>query len=252
VCTLLKNCHFALYGSLTSNYFKLDIPDDFLPRLKVFLENFPSAIDEIERLLTSNRIWIDRTKNVGKLSAAEAIAFSLSGPCLRASGVDLDLRRDRPYYFYNDVKFDVVVANNGDVYDRYLVRMEELRQSVKILKQCHDRIQPGPIWVEDRRVRIPDKIDVYTKMEVLIHHFKIFMEGIDVPPGESYTAVEGPNGELGFYIVSRGGPKAWRMRVRSPSFYLFQSFEKQIIGEKIPDAVSILGSVNIIAGELDR
>lgn len=242
---------------LTTTYARIggmsyDIPDTFIPQLQKFVNEFPKAIDEVSTLLTSNRIWIDRTKGVGVLSKVEAIAYSVTGPCLRASGVDVDLRRDRPYCAYGDVNFDVVIASGGDVYDRYLVRMEEMRQSVRILQQCIEKIPSGPIWVDDHRVKIPEKKDVYEKMEVLIHHFKIFMEGINVPPGEGYTAVEGPNGELGFYIVSRGGPKAWRMRVKSPSFALFQSFEKQIKGEKIPDAISILGSVNIIAGELDR
>jgi len=242
---------------LTTSYSRIggmshDLPETFIPQLKAFLENFPAAIDEIEKLLTGNRIWIDRTKGVGVLSKEDALKYSVTGPCLRASGIDADLRRDRPYYGYSDVDFDVVVASNGDVYDRYLLRMEEMRQSVKILKQCISKLPNGPIWVDDHRVKIPEKIDVYTKMEVLIHHFKIFMEGINVPKGEAYTTVEGPNGELGFYVVSRGGPKAWRMRVKSPSFVLFQSFEKQIKGVKIPDAVSVLGSVNIIAGELDR
>lgn len=242
---------------LTTSYARIggmsyDIPDTFIPRLKKFVEEFPKAIDEVSTLLTSNRIWIDRTKGVGVLSKEEALKYSVTGPCLRASGVDFDLRRDRPYSAYSEVDFDVVIANGGDVYDRYLVRMEEMRQSVNILKQCIAKLPGGPIWVDDVRVRIPEKQDVYSKMEVLIHHFKIFMEGINVPEGEGYSAVEGPNGELGFYIVSRGGPKAWRMRVKSPSFVLFQSFEQQIKGEKIPDAISILGSVNIIAGELDR
>jgi len=229
-----------------------DLPDTFIPRMKKFIEAFPKAIDEVEGLLTGNRIWIDRTKGVGILTKEEALKFSITGPCLRASGVDLDLRRDRPYYAYNDIDFDVVIGSNGDVYDRYLVRLEEMRQSVKIIRQCINKLPSGPIWVEDRRVRIPEKMEVYSKMEVLIHHFKIFMEGIDVPKGEAFTCVEGPNGELGFYVVSRGGPKAWRMRVKSPSFMLFQSFEYAIKGDKIPDAVASLGSVNIIAGELDR
>jgi NADH:ubiquinone oxidoreductase subunit D len=166
--------------------------------------------------------------------------------------VDHDLRRDRPYYVYPELDFDVVVGSNGDVYDRYLVRLEEMRQSVRILQQCNKKLPNGPLWVADKRVNIPEKLDVYTKMEVLIHHFKIFMEGIEVPKGEAFTCVEGPNGELGFYVVSRGGPKAWRMRVKSPSFMLFQAFEGSVKGGKIPDAVAHLGSVNIIAGELDR
>jgi NADH dehydrogenase I D subunit len=242
---------------LTTSYARIggmsyDLPEDLLPLLYQFIDAFPKALEEVENLLNSNRIWIDRTKGVGILTREQALAFSVTGPTLRASGVDSDLRRDRPYYFYDKVDFDVVIGSNGDVYDRYLVRMEEMKQSVRILKQCYDKIPDGPLWVDDKRVRIPDKMEVYTKMEVLIHHFKIFMEGINVPKGEAYTCVEGPNGELGFYIVSRGGPKAWRMRVKSPSFILFQAFEQMIKGDKIPDAVATLGSVNIIAGELDR
>jgi NADH:ubiquinone oxidoreductase subunit D len=242
---------------LTTTYARIggmsyDLPDNFYARLKKFCDEFPKALDEVEGLLTSNRIWIDRTKNVGVITKEEALKYSITGPCLRASGVDHDLRRDRPYYIYPELDFDVVVGSNGDVYDRYLIRLEEMRQSVKILKQCNQKIPNGPLWVEDRRVHIPDKQEVYTKMEVLIHHFKIFMEGIDVPKGESFTCVEGPNGEVGFYVVSRGGPKAWRIRVKSPSFMLFQAFEQSVKGGKIPDAVAHLGSVNIIAGELDR
>jgi NADH dehydrogenase I D subunit len=242
---------------LTTTYARIggmsyDLPDNLTERLWKFCEEFPKALDEVEGLLTSNRIWIDRTKGVGVISKADALKYSITGPSLRASGFDHDLRRDRPYYMYPDLDFDVVVGSNGDVYDRYLVRLEEMRQSIRILKQCNKRIPNGPLWVDDKRVHIPEKLEVYSKMEVLIHHFKIFMEGIDVPKGEAFTCVEGPNGELGFYIVSRGGPKAWRMRVKSPSFMLFQAFEASIKGGKIPDAVAHLGSVNIIAGELDR
>ena len=242
---------------LTTTYARIggmsyDLPDNFTERLWKFCEEFPKALDEVEGLLTSNRIWIDRTKGVGVISKEDALKYSITGPCLRASGIDVDLRRDRPYYIYPELDFDVVVGSNGDVYDRYLVRLEEMRQSIRILQQCNKKIPNGPLWVDDRRVHIPNKLDVYTKMEVLIHHFKIFMEGIDVPKGEAFTCVEGPNGELGFYIVSRGGPKAWRMRVKAPSFIMFQAFEASVKGGKIPDAVAHLGSVNIIAGELDR
>ena len=242
---------------LTTTYARIggmsyDLPDNFLERLWKFCEEMPKALDEVEGLLTSNRIWIDRTKGVGIINKEDALKYAVTGPVLRAAGIDHDLRRDRPYYVYPELDFDVVVGSNGDVYDRYLIRLEEIRQSVRILKQCHDKIPMGPLWVKDKRVHIPEKMEVYSKMEVLIHHFKIFMEGIDVPPGEGYTCVEGPNGELGFYIVSRGGPKAWRMRVKSPSFMLFQAFEHSVKGGKIPDAVANLGSVNIIAGELDR
>jgi NADH dehydrogenase I D subunit len=242
---------------LTTTYARIggmsyDLPDNFYERLWKFCDELPRALDEVEGLLTSNRIWIDRTKGVGVISKEDALRYSITGPCLRASGIDADLRRDRPYYMYSDLDFDVVVGSNGDVYDRYLIRLEEMRQSIRILNQCNKRIPNGPLWVDDRRVQIPTKQDVYTKMEVLIHHFKIFMEGIDVPKGEAFTCVEGPNGEVGFYIVSRGGPKAWRLRVKSPSFMMFQAFEASVKGGKIPDAVAHLGSVNIIAGELDR
>ncbi len=242
---------------LTTSYTRIggmsqDLPDNFVARMKRFVEEFPKTIDEISNLLTSNRIWIDRTRDVGVITKEEAIKYSLMGPVARASGVDFDLRRDRPYYNYSSLDFDVAVGSNGDVYDRYLVRMEEMRQSTRILKQCVDRIPTGPIWVDDKRVKIPNKQDVYTKMEDLIHHFKFFMDGVDVPSGDAYSSIEAPNGELGFYIVSRGGPKAWRMRVKSPSFMLFQNFEQVVKGGKIPDAVATLGSINIIAGELDR
>ena len=242
---------------LTTTYARIggmsyDLPEDFMPRLEKFCQDFPVALDEVVGLLNSNRIWIDRMKGVGKISAEEALSFGMTGPSLRATGVDIDLRRDRPYYFYDKVDFDVAIGTNGDSLDRYLCRMEEMRQSTRILKQCMEQITDGPIWVDDKRVRIPDKMDVYTKMEVLIHHFKIFMEGIDVPAGETFTCVEGGNGELGFYVVSRGGPRAWRIHVKAPSLMQFQAYEKMIVGDKIPDAVATLGSVNIIAGELDR
>lgn len=247
MCGMRLTTSYARIGGMSH-----DIPDNFQERLTKFCHDFPKALEEVEGLLTSNRIWIDRTKGVGVISKEDALKYCITGPCLRSSGIDVDLRRDRPYYIYPELDFDVVVGSNGDVYDRYLVRLEEMRQSVRILQQCNKKLPNGPLWVEDRRVQIPNKIDVYTKMEVLIHHFKIFMEGIDVPKGEAFTCVEAPNGELGFYIVSRGGPKAWRMRVKSPSFAMFQAFEASVKGGKIPDAVAHLGSVNIIAGELDR
>ncbi|OFZ38569.1 MAG: NADH dehydrogenase (quinone) subunit D [Bdellovibrionales bacterium RIFOXYD12_FULL_39_22] len=242
---------------LTTSYARIggmsyDLPENFEARMRRFVEEFPRTLNEVSNLLTSNRIWIDRTRGVGIISKEDAIKYSLMGPVARASGVDFDLRRDRPYYNYPNLDFDVAVGTNGDVYDRYLVRMEEMRQSVRILQQCVAKIPKGPIWVDDKRVKIPAKQDVYTKMEDLIHHFKIFMEGIEIPPGEAYSSIEAPNGELGFYIVARGGPKAWRMRVKSPSFMLFQNFEQTVKGGKIPDAVATLGSINIIAGELDR
>jgi NADH dehydrogenase I D subunit len=242
---------------LTTSYARIggmsyDLPENFQAEMKKFLDGLPKTLDDVEKLLSSNRIWVDRTKGVGVLTPAQCLDFGITGPVARASGVDQDLRRDRTYYNYSDLDWDVVVGKNGDVYDRYLVRMEEMRQSIKILRQLSQKIPQGPIWTDDSRVLIPKKEDVYSKMEVLIHHFKIFMEGINVPPGEAYSAIEAPNGELGFYIVSRGGPKAWRIKIKSPSLALFQSYEHSIKGAKIPDAIAILGSLNIIAGELDR
>src|SRR5690606_29480260 len=242
---------------LTTTYARIggmsyDLPENIHARLEKFCENFPRTLDDVEGLLNANRIWIDRTKGVGVITKEHALQYGITGPALRAAGIDHDLRRDRPYYVYPELDFDVVVGSNGDCYERYLVRMEEMRQSVRLLKQINKKIPKGPLWVDDKRVKIPEKKDVYEKMEVLIHHFKIFMEGIDVPRGEAYTAVEGPNGEIGFYAVSRGGPKAWRIRVKSPSFIMFQSMEQIIKGGKIPDAIAHLGSINIIAGELDR
>ena len=163
---------------LTTTYARIggmsyDLPDNFTERLWKFCEEMPRAIDEIEGLLNSNRIWIDRTKNVGVITKEDALKWSVTGPVLRSTGVDVDLRRDRPYYIYPELDFDVVVGSKGDVYERYLIRMEEMRQSIRILKQCNDRLPSGPLWVNDRRVLIPDKMEVYTKMEVMIHHFKI-------------------------------------------------------------------------------
>lgn len=247
MCGMRLTTSYARVGGMSH-----DLHEDFDKQMKEFIEGLPKALDEVEGLLTKNRIWVDRCKHVGVLSREQALQYSVTGPCLRASNVNVDLRRDRPYYYYNDLEFEVPLGTNGDVYDRYLIRIEEMRQSVNILKQCMKHMKPGPIWVEDPRVRVPDKQEVYTKMEVLIHHFKLFMDGIQVPKGESYTCVEGPNGELGFYVVSRGGPKAWRLRVKAPSFFHFQAFEEMAEGGKIPDAISTLGSINIIAGELDR
>ena len=242
---------------LTTSYSRIggmgyDLPDNFDALMKKFLVGLPKAIDDTDKMLTKNRIWIDRTQGVGTLTKEDIKKFGLTGPIARASGVDVDLRKSRPFYMYEDLDFETVIASNGDVYDRYLVRMEEMRQSLKILEQCTKRIPKGPIWVDDNRVKIPDKADVYTKMEVLIHHFKIFMEGINVPPGEGYSCLEAPNGELGFYIVSRGGPKSWRIKIKSPSLFNFQTFDYTAKGKKISDIISVLGSLNIIAGELDR
>lgn len=248
----------SLCGSrLTTTYTRVgglanDLPPDFLPRMKKWLKELKSTIAEMDKLLTTNRIWVDRTKGIGYISQEDALSFSMTGPSLRASNVNWDLRRDRPYLAYKELEFDVPLAKGGDVYDRYLVRMQEIHESIRILEQIVDKMPAGPIWADDKRVRIPDKGRVANSMEALIHHFKFFMEGFDVPAGEAYCPMEGPNGEVGFYIVSKGGPKAYRLRIRAPSFFMFQPTPKMAVGQKIADLVATIGSVNIIAGELDR
>lgn len=245
---------------LTTSYTRVgglgwEPPADFLPALKAWMKNFWPTLNEMDKLLTENKIWKDRTVGVGAFTRDEALSYSFTGPCARASNINIDLRRDNPEpsLAYDQVQFDVPLAKNGDVYDRYLVRMEEVRQSLRILEQLVDKCPTtGPIWCEDKRVVIPPKDRVHNSMEALIHHFKYFMEGFNVPPGEAYTALEGPNGELGFYLISRGGSMPWRLRVRAPSFYMYQSLDPMIQGEKVADLVAALGSINIIAGELDR
>ncbi len=247
-----------LCGSrLTTTYTRVgglsgDLPDGFIPRLKEWLVELEATLKEMDKLLTTNRIWVDRTKGVGIMSADDALSYSMTGPCLRASNVNVDLRRDRPYLAYKSLEFDVPVAKGCDVYDRYLVRMREMHESVRILRQIAEKMPSGPIWADDKRVRIPEKERVHNSMESLIHHFKFFMEGFDVPPGEAYCPMEGPNGEVGFYIISKGGPKAYRMRIRAPSFFMFQPAPDMVRGQPIADVIAVIGSVNIIAGELDR
>jgi NADH dehydrogenase I D subunit len=242
---------------LTTSYTRIgglmhDAPEGWEKEVKAWVERTRKTIEEMDNLLTGNKIWLQRTVGISVLSKEDCLKYSYSGPCARAAGIDFDLRRDQPMMFYKDVEFEVPVAQNADVFDRYLVRMEEIKQSLNIISQCCDKLKPGPIWVEDKRVRIPEKELVHNSMEGLIHHFKFFMNGFDVPEGEAYTTMEASNGELGFYIVSKGGPKAHRMRIRGPSFYHFQALSPMVKGEKIGDMVAAIGSINIIAGELDR
>jgi NADH dehydrogenase I D subunit len=242
---------------LTTSYSRIggmmqDAPDGFEKELKSWVNRTRKVIDEMDELLTTNKIWSNRTVGVGVFNKEQCMQYSYTGPNARAAGLDVDLRRDQPYLFYRNVEFDVVTAQNGDVYDRYLVRLAEIRQSLNILAQCADKIKKGPIWSEDKRVRIPDKDVVYNTMEGMIHHFKFFMTGFDVPEGEAYTPIEATNGEMGFYIVSKGSPRAHRMRIRGPSVWHYQGLTPMVRGEKIADMVAALGSINIIAGELDR
>jgi len=242
---------------LTTSYTRIggvcrDMDDETIKMIRQFLVDFPPAIDELENLLTKNRIFVDRTKGIGKFSAEDAISYGYTGPCLRACGVDWDLRKKQPYLGYENYDFEVPIGIRGDVYDRYLVRVEEMRQSLRILKQAVENIPEGPYIIQDNRIALPPKEEVYNTIEGLICHMKLVMEGVKAPVGEIYQATEGANGELGFYIVSQGDTNPYRIRVRPPCFPIFSSFDKQVKGHMIADAVSILGSLNIIAGELDR
>jgi NADH-quinone oxidoreductase subunit D len=242
---------------LTTSYTRIgglmaDAPEGFERELKTWVKKTRGVIDEMDKLLTNNKIWKQRTVGVGAFNKEQCMQYSFSGPNARAAGVDSDLRRDQPSMYYKDVEFDVPIAQNGDVFDRHAVRLAEIRQSLNILAQVADKMKKGPIWSEDKRVRIPDKDVVHNTMEGLIHHFKFFMTGFDVPEGEAYTQFEGSNGEMGFYIISKGAPRAHRMRIRGPSFWHYQALPPMIQGEKIGDMVAALGSINIIAGEIDR
>jgi NADH dehydrogenase I D subunit len=232
-----------------------DLPEEFHPLLDRFMEECPPAIDELEKLLTRNPIWHDRTKGVGAMSIEDAVNWGYTGPCLRASGLAQDLRVAQPYMDYDQYEFDIPVGTTGDVFDRYLVRVEEMRQSLRILQQAIKKLKevgPGPVIIEDYKIALPPKEKVYTRMESLIHHFKLIMHGIEMPVGEVYCATEAANGELGYYLVSDGGKNPYRIRVRPPCLPIFSSFDAKVRGGLIADAVAELGAMNVIAGELDR
>ena len=210
------------------------------------------GVDELDRLLTGNKIWIQRTQGVGKISAEDAIAWGYTGPCLRAAGVSLDLRKAQPYYFYNQLDFNVPIGSTGDVYDRYLVRVAEMRESLKIVEQVAKNVPSGDFTIRDKGIVLPEKKDVYGNIEGLMNHFMLVIKGLRPPAGELYDVIEGANGELGFYLVSDGSGRPYRLHVRPPCFAIYQSFTEQINGGLVADVISILGSMNLIAGELDR
>ena len=229
-----------------------DIPDGWLDGLKSFIKTFPRTLDETDRILTKNGIWVGRTVGIGAMSAEEATNYGLSGPMLRASGVAYDVRKDFPYYDYETYDFDVPVGSNGDVYDRYLVRFEEMRQSVRIIEQAIARLPDGPINVDDPRVILPHKHKATSEMESMIHHFKLVMEGPRPPVGECYVAQESPNGEKGYYIVSDGTSKPVRWRIRPPSFVNLSAIPKMVEGHLLSDVIAINASIDIVMGEIDR
>ena len=229
-----------------------DASEAWLRKVRQFIDYLPSKIDEYERLLTKNPIWLDRTQDVGVMTREEAINWSLSGPALRASGVDFDFRKKRPYSGYENYRFDVPVGKNGDVYDRYLVRVAEMRQSREILSQALDRLPSGPYKIDDNKISLPPRNKLHSSMEALIHHFKLVSEGIHVPRGETYVPVEGPRGEVGFYIVSDGGNVPLRVKLRAPSFMAIPGMCKMMEGCYIADVVAVIGSIDIVMGEVDR
>ncbi len=229
-----------------------DLPDGFVERVEKFMAEFVPALEEVDRLLTRNRIFVDRTRDVGVISREQAIAYGLSGPNLRGSGVDHDLRRAHPYLGYEQYDFDVPVGTVGDSFDRYLVRMEEMRQSVAILRQVIATLPDGPVNIADSKNLLPAKDKVLMSMEELIHHFIIATQGIDAPAGEVYFGAENPKGELGFYICSKGGGVPHRLKIRAPSFVNLSIVSELMPGHMISDVVAILGSLDFVMGECDR
>jgi len=229
-----------------------DVPPGFWDECAKFVELMPKAIDDYEALVDRSEIWLERTQGVGLLSADDAIALGQSGPVLRGSGVDWDLRRAQPYLAYDQVDFQVPVYSEGDVYARYRVRMEEMRESVKIVEQSLRRMPGGPWIADDRKVVLPPREELHTSMESLIHHFKIVTEGFRVPEGEVYVTVESPRGELGCYVVSDGGPKPWRVKFRAPSFVALEATATCMRQALVADMIAIVGSLDTVMGEVDR
>jgi NADH-quinone oxidoreductase subunit D len=229
-----------------------DLPPGFDARVREFLEMFPAKLREYHGLLTNNRLWIDRTKGIARLSAGDAVALGCTGATLRGSGVAYDVRKFYPYGGYERYDFDIPVGSNGDVFDRYLVRLLEMEQSLRIVRQALDGMPEGAWQVDDPKIVPPPKYEISSNMEALIHHFKLYTEGFRVPAGEVYVRTESPKGELGFYLVSDGGPRPYRMHVRAPSFANLQALPTMIEGQMIADVVAAIGSIDIVLGEVDR
>ncbi|HEY6936281.1 MAG TPA: NADH dehydrogenase (quinone) subunit D [Terriglobales bacterium] len=242
---------------MMTSYFRvgglaLEPPLGLFERVKHFADRFPGKVDEYEGLLTSNPIWVERTKNVAYLAPDDAIAIGATGPTLRASGVDWDLRRDMPYSGYDQFQFKVPVRSEGDVFSRYMVRVEELRESNKIVQQALSGLPEGGIKADSPKVVLPEREKMKTQMEALIYHFKIITEGFTVPAGEVYQAIESPRGEMGYYVVSDGTAKPYRVHMRSPSYVNLQALPKMCEGRLIADVVAAIGSIDIVLGEIDR
>ena len=250
-------CESLTGARFTTSYTRIgglsrDLPPGWTDQLRKFCREVVVNFDETETLLSRNRIFVDRTQGVGKISREEAIDYGLSGPNLRGSGIDHDLRKAQPYLVYDQLQFDVPVGTAGDCYDRYLLRIEEMRQSVRIIHQCLDKLPGGPVNAPDGKIVLPPKDRVLTKMEELIHHFINVTQGVNAPPGEIYFGHENPKGELGFYINSKGGGTPYRLKIRSPSFVNLSILPKILPGHMVSDVVAILGSFDFVMGECDR
>ncbi|HMQ02304.1 MAG TPA: NADH dehydrogenase (quinone) subunit D [Pyrinomonadaceae bacterium] len=254
---ILNIIESASGGRMTPSYFRIgglmmDLPAGFENRVRQFLDGFPDALKTFDTLITGNTIWHSRTQGIGVISKEDAIDWGLTGPCLRGSGVELDLRKHNPYTGYETYDFDIPTEKDGDVWSRFLVRMAELRESHKIVRQALERLKPGPIKADAPKVVLPDRDDMRKHMDSLIHHFLIVAEGFNVPPGEVYMPIEASKGELGVYMKSNGGPKPERVHFRGPSFVNLSALPVMSEGEMIADVVAIIGSLDIVLGEIDR
>jgi NADH-quinone oxidoreductase subunit D len=242
---------------LTHSYVRVggvvaDLPPEWIERVSDRLVQVESVIDECDAMIAKLRIFRDRMENVGSFTKEQAIGWGWTGPALRSAGVDYDVRKDHPYLYYDRMEFDVPVGDRGDCYDRFMVRMIEMRQAIKIVRQCFAQMRPGPVIVDDGRVALPPKNEVYNTIEGMIGHFKIIMDGIRVPPGETYSYSEGGNGELGFFIIADGSGRPYKLHCRAPCYYVLQTAGNQIKGHLISDIVPVFGMVNYIAGECER
>jgi NADH-quinone oxidoreductase subunit D len=229
-----------------------DMPAGLADEIYAFAEAFPKRVDDLEELLTENRIFKQRTVDIGVVSAEEALDWGFAGPMIRGSGIPWDLRKAQPYDVYDEMDFDIPIGKNGDCWDRYLVRMEEMRQSLRIMRQALDKMPGGPVAVDDRKVTPPPRAEMKHSMEALIHHFKLYTEGYHVPAGETYTAVEAPKGETGVYLIADGSNRPYRCKLRSPDFLFLQGLDFMAKGHMLADVVAIIGSMDIVFGSIDR
>ncbi len=254
---LMEFCERVCGARLHMNYFRpggvsMDLPVGLADDIKSWANEFPKVMDDLETLLTENRIFKQRAVDIGAISADDALDWGFTGPCLRACGLAWDLRKAQPYDCYDEMDFDIPVGTHGDCYDRYLVRMLEMRESLKIIHQCLDRMPSGPVKVDDRKIAPPPRAEMKNSMEALIHHFKLYTEGYHVPAGETYTVVEAPKGEFGVYLISDGTGRPYRCKIRTPGFAHLQAMDYLTRGHMLADVVAVLGSLDIVFGEVDR